>query len=150
MVIVVVVLLIGIVVYGGIEMSQSYASAQQAQAQIEQAQAIQEVARQGQINAAGNLVTVLTFMLIIVILIALVLFVLYRWSRQSARRYSGMPPISAPKEQPRISMDDLIRVMLLRELRSMGLPGQSSIQSPSQNVLDVPKDDSGDPLHWLR
>ncbi len=148
MMILVAILVLGLVAYGGVEMAHSYVSAQQAQAQIEQAKAIEEVARQGQINATGNLFTIMTFMLFLILVMAVALYILYKRSIASNQRSA----VSRPRQMstgadpalmdPNQALGMLVQLMVIEKLQS----------NNSTKQLTAPKEEQSieDPLHWLR
>jgi uncharacterized protein HemY len=143
---VVVILLIAIVIFGATSMSQSYATAQQAQAQI-------ETARVAQISAAGNLVTILTLTLVIVVAVAIIAAVVFwmikRSSQRSARAgQGGMPRVSAGNPPQIDPLDQLTRLATLKLLMSMtSKPGDQ----PETLSLQAPKEEPVDDLfQWLR
>jgi Tfp pilus assembly protein PilV len=145
MYILVAVLLLVVIIFSVSSTSQSYATAQQAKAQIETAQL-------GQINAWGNLFTILTLALIILVVLAVLVFALYwffvrakthRNGRASVQRF----PQGADSQLPRIdagaTISQLVQLETLKILRSMNAtPGASPA------VLDAPTEE--DEIPWLR
>lgn len=136
---VIAVLLLVVILFGVSSGMQSYASAQQAKAQIETAQL-------GQINAWGNLV-VLTVVLLIVLFVALAAAVL--WTR-SLKKNAQRSPLNQkqsidplPGSTAPLSMEMLIQLETLRMLRSMNPPASL----PSGNHEHSQDDE---PLQWLR
>lgn len=131
-------LLLVVILFGVSSTSQSYATAQQAKAQIETAQL-------GQINAWGNLITILTMALIILVVLVILVFALY-WifvrPRARAQARATMPRVQG-SAQPAIdagpALNQLVAVEMLKLLHSMN--------GSSQPVLDKPQDD--DEISWL-
>ena len=145
MYILVAILLIIVIVFGVSSGMQSYATARQAQATI-------EVAQLGQINAWGNLVTILTIALALVVFVALVAAVLWflykrssgqRSTLNSERSAHGIKPLPGPTAPPP-SLETLIQLETLRMLRSMNPPASL----PSGNGNGPHEDD--EPLQWLK
>jgi phosphatidylglycerophosphate synthase len=136
---VIAILLLVVIVFGVSSTSQSYATAQQAKAQIETAQL-------GQINAWGNLITIMTMALIILVVLAiLVLAVYWFFIRSKARIHArATAPRVQGSTQPTFdtgsAINQLAQVELLKLLRSMN-------GGVSQPVLDAPKDEEEIP--WL-
>lgn len=138
------VLLIIVIIFGVSSGMQSYATAQQAQAQI-------ETAKVAQISSWGNLITILTIMLIVlflVVLIAMVLWMAYRnlvRRSESQRGRSSTPEITTPS-QPQFSVNDLVQLEILKTLQS--LHGAT----PNQNLLSAPREEqpADEPFSWLR
>jgi len=139
------VLLLIVVIFGVSSGMQSYATAQQAQATI-------EVAQVAQVNAWGNLVTILTVVLLIVVVIALVAAALWMmYSRQRAA-ISGQRPTPYDRAlarpvppAPPMNLDTLIQLEMVRMLRSLNPPAPSA----GSTSLPVPHEEDEE-LHWLR
>jgi phosphate/sulfate permease len=136
--IVVVILLVVIVVFGSVSGAQSYAIAQQAQATI-------EVAKIGQINAWGNLVTILAFLVILTVILALIAAVLYFRIQQGKSRKPKMIDASDQPQSlsPGRSMEMLMQMMLMEMLDSRRGQRQG-------NLLEAPGEEPDDPFPWLR
>jgi len=145
------VLLIVIVIFGVSSGMQSYATAQQAQATI-------EVAQVAQVNAWGNLVTILTLTLVILAALALIVFALYwfflrmkiqknvRTSVKQFQPESDHTPVFGPSQM----IGQLVQLETLRMLKSLNA---SSTNTQANKQLSVPReedpvDDYGFP--WLR
>lgn len=130
----VVLLLIALIVFGITSSAQSYATAQQAQAQI-------EVAQVAQINAWGNLVVILAIVVIVVVILALIAAFVYLRIRlgtikkQPVREPSNMPTISAGK-----TVELMVQMKLLEMLDSMN----------SRQQLPAPPEDVEEPISWIR
>lgn len=141
----VVVLLVIVIIFGISSGMQSYATAQQARAQI-------EVAQVAQVNAWGNLITILTLVLVIVAVLALaaaLLWVLYKRAVNKGERH-GNRPAQLTADGPRasvLSLDMLIWLEVLRTLKAMQPPSNSTA-----TTLAAPRDEEvvEDPLSWLR
>ena len=140
------VLLIIVAIFGVSSGMQSYATAQQAQAQIETAQA-------AQISAAGNLVTILAMCLgtvaVVAIIAAVIWYMLKRSSQQTTR--SGLPTISRPRvtgDQPQIDINTLMQLKMLEILGSIGTKpaGQQNIQALPGSTDQDPEQDV---FYWL-
>jgi len=137
------VLLIIVIIFGVSSGMDSYATAQQAQAQI-------ETAKVAQISSWGNLITILTIMLIVlfaVILIAMVLWMAYRnlvRRSESQRVRSSTPEITTPS-QPQLNANDLVMLIALKTLQDMNGSSQT-------NLLSAPREEqpSDEPFSWLR
>ena len=133
------VLLLIVIIFGISSGMDSYATAQQARATI-------EVAQVAQVNAWGNLVTILTIALALVIFVALVaavLWILYRRSAVSSQRpRNALPPSDIPPMAPPPSLETLIQLEILRMLRDLHAP--ASLPAPrEQELVD-------EPFHWLK
>jgi uncharacterized membrane protein YhaH (DUF805 family) len=140
MALVVIALLIIVIIFGISSGMQSYATAQQAQAQIELAQV-------AQVNAWGNLVTILTLALVIVAILAVVMLVVLRRldaSKKSRQPSARIPGRDAP--QLELSTNELIQLLILEKLAGLDRPAKDV------PVLDVPREEQpvDEPLHWLR
>jgi phosphatidylglycerophosphate synthase len=135
---VIAILLLVVIIFGISSTSQSYATAQQAKAQIETAQL-------GQINAWGNLITILTMALIILVVLAILVFAVYWFFiRSKARAQARVAPsrvqgAAQPSFDTGSAINQLAQVELLKLLRSLN--------GTSQPVLDAPKED--DEIPWL-
>jgi hypothetical protein len=140
--VVVAILLFVILAFGFTSGAQSYATAQQAQAQI-------EVAQVAQINAWGNLVTILIVGLII--LLALVLIAAIAWLMMR-RAMSGADKPSARGGSKAITTSqapvlDNAQLGLLVQLKILELLNG---QSPRQLPPPVEEQPAEEPLSWLR
>jgi len=149
MYILVAILLLIVIIFGVSSGMQSYATAQQAQATI-------EVAQLGQINAWGNLVTILTVVLAFVVFVALVAAVLWMMYKRSSQRSvvshqrlaaSDQPRVAAPTPAP--SLETLIQLETLRMLRSMNPPA-SLPSGNGDGPHDLLSKSDDEPLQWLR
>lgn len=139
--VVIALLVLIVILFGVSSTAQSYATAQQAKAQIETAQV-------AQINAWGNLITILTLALVIVVVL-LILFAALYWFFVRPRIRSAR---TVPREiQPHPSspalesstLNTLVQLEVLRTLRAMNGGG-------SQPVLrDASREEDDIPL-WLR
>src|SRR5687768_6774989 len=102
--VVIAVLMLVVIVFGLSSTSQSYAAAQQAKAQIETAQL-------GQINAWGNLVTILTIALFVVIFVAMVavlVWALYKRSTLNRSRAAHVDrPLIEARPERQVTVNDL-------------------------------------------
>ena len=138
-------LLIVVVIFGIASGMQSYASARQAQATI-------EVAKVAQVNAWGNLVTIMTLALVILVVVAVIIFFLYRFALQSKIHHNVQTSgkrlretDSAPEIDPNAAIGQLVQLETLRLLSDM---------RPSQpkGLLQAPKEEQpvDEPFHWLR
>lgn len=114
--VVIAVLLVVVIIFGVSSTSQSYATAQQAKAQIETAQL-------GQINAWGNLVTILTIALFVIIFVALaslLVWALYRRSTVNRSRAARVDrPVVEARPERQVTVSDLIQLEALRMLKEM-------------------------------
>lgn len=142
------ILMIVVIIFGVSSGMQSYATAQQAQAQI-------EVAKVAQVNAWGNLVTILMFLLIILIVFALIAAALWLLYKRSAQRSSVHAPRvstathSTPVEnQPQLTMQDLLQLEMLRAIRSLHAPNSNAPALPAPHEEQEVSTD--DPFYWLR
>lgn len=137
----VVVLLLIVIIFGVSSGMQSYATAQQARAQI-------EVAQVAQVSAWGNLVTIGILALVIGVTLALIagwLFLVYRRGLRPAQR-AGERSLADPRPAPQVSVGDLIQLELLRTLREMrGRP-----ESPAPPAAPREEEQEDDILAWLR
>lgn len=136
---VIAILVMVVIIFGVSSTSQSYATAQQAKAQIETAQL-------GQISAWGNLITILVVAVIIIVVLAILAFALY-WifvrprARVNARAVAPRVQGSAqPALDPGAAINQLVQLEMLKALRSMN--GGSA---PA--LLDAPQED--DEIPWL-
>lgn len=137
----VIILLVIVVVLFGVQSSmQSYAVAQQAQAQIETAQA-------AQVASWGNLITILAivlFVFLIVIFLAGVLWVSYKRNQQRAMVSQPRPQMVAQDGQPQLSVNDLMMLIALKTLQDMNAPTQNYLPAPGE---EQPTDE---PFSWLK
>lgn len=142
MYVLVVILLIIILVFGVASGMDAYASSRQAQASIEQAKAMSEVAQVAQVNAWGNLITILTLALVIIAVVGLIIaFVLINTKHSRRRNAPGALPNSGQRhEELPISINELIQLQMLKTLQSMN--GQPQLQSGDQSEEHY--------LEWLR
>ena len=135
------ILLIVVIIFGAASGMQSFATAQQAQAQI-------EVARLGQINAAANMVSIITTLFLTVIILALIAAVVWLLYKRSVTKRAGPvlarpTPATLPREQdPIAQLIELEKLKLLRDLR-----GSNHLQLTDSQPAQQPEND---PLHWLR
>jgi hypothetical protein len=147
MYIVVAILLLVVIIFGVSSTSQSYATAQQAKAQIELAQV-------AQVNAWGNLVSILMIAMVLVIFVALVAAVLWILYKRSSQRSALSSPRSMVSNQPRLSaqaglstpsdmMEKVLQLEMLKILQSYGL---------NAPVLPAPREEepADESLDWLR
>lgn len=109
-------LLLVVILFGVSSTSQSYATAQQAKAQI-------EVAQVAQINAWGNLVTIVTIAILIVLFVALAALLVWMLSKRSTLTQSRItrveqPAVEGRQERP-LSVSDLVQLEALRMLKEM-------------------------------
>jgi len=149
MYVLVAILVLVVVIFGVSSTAQSYATAQQAQAQI-------ETARAAQLASTGNLVTILTTALVIVavlVLIAFGLWILYKRSMKSQQRsaFSGQHSVHGQLDDasPMPALKTLIQLETLKALRAMNAPftpalpdGRSVQQDHEQPVEEL--------FPWLR
>ena len=146
---IVVVLLFVIVIFGIVAGMQSYATAQQAQAQI-------ETAKVAQINATGNLITILTLALMIVVAVAIAAAIVFWILRRAAQRSTATGTgnvdraMTAPRAQPQISIDDLLKLKMIQMLSQM-----DQRQDPRPTTLSLPapgqeQQADDDLFQWLR
>jgi hypothetical protein len=141
------ILLIIVIIFGVASGMQSYATAQQAQAQI-------EVAKAGQVNAWGNLITILILMLTILVVLAFLaalLWTMYRRSvRQSVISRQHLTPSTFVPPPPPPSLETLIQLETLRMLRSLNPP----ISTPALTDSSAPSEEQmapvDDPFYWLK
>ncbi len=136
------ILLIIVVIFGITSGMQSYATAQQAQAQIETAQA-------AQVASWGNLMTILMIMLIVLavlVLIAAVLWLVYRnlVRRSTSARTSRSTNEITSAPQPQFTLNDLIQLEMLRTLKSINGSPKTLLDAPSE---EQPADE---PFAWLK
>ncbi len=117
---------------------QSYATAEQAEAQI-------ATAHVAQINAWGNLIIILVLLLLIVALLAFIIWMLQR-GRRATR--GGQTPIQRPRVtedgQPQVSISELTQLATLKILMSLMPKDEQSTATTKQS------EDAPDFLHWLR
>ncbi len=141
------ILLIVILVFGIAASMQSYATAQQAQAQI-------EVAKAAQVNAWGNLIVILVLALVILAALAMILWVLYRWSTVRHQQYmarlrqASPHSIAAPGGQQLSPIDQLVELEKLRILRDLRGDISPALPASVQREQEVMPAD--DPFYWLR
>jgi hypothetical protein len=138
------VLLLIVIIFGVSSGMQSYATAHQAQATI-------EVARVAQISSWGNLVTILTVVLLLVASVALITALLWFMYKRSTLNRQPAARISRPtvehRSEPQLSMNDLTQLMMLDVLRSMRSPAAPALPDKSISSEEGPVDE---PFHWLR
>ena len=151
--IVIVALLIIVIIFGLASGAQSYATAQQAQAQI-------ETAKVAQISSWGNVLAILTVMLIVLVVVALIALVLWVMWKRSAQRSavtglrpgqhsaSGQRSVAAPREGPQLSINDLIQLEMLRSLRALNPPAAPALQDGRTQDVEQPAAEELFP--WLR
>jgi heme/copper-type cytochrome/quinol oxidase subunit 2 len=134
-------LLLVIVLWAAVEISQSYAAAQQAKAAVEAAQA-------AQIASAGNLVSLVTVALVIVaVLVAVVLvaWLLLRVRTQTAPQRVG-PNARGQVSQPNVEalLPTMLYTMLLYQIQMM--QNQQHDQTKSKQVWLPEEDNTADVL----
>lgn len=133
---VIAVLLLVVIIFGVSSTSQSYATAQQAKAQIETAQL-------GQINAWGNLVTIITIAFLVVVFVALAALMVWMIYKRSTLTQSRIARVQQPAVEARperqISVNELIQLEALRMLKEMR--GSSTPALPDRA--------SDDEIPWL-
>lgn len=138
--VVVAILLFVIVVFGWTSGAQSYATAQQAQAQI-------EVAKVGQINAWGNLVTILLVGLIVLLVlavIALIAWLMLRRALAGAVQPSTRSPRISNGQAPALDngqLNLLIQALILEQLSS---------PTPRLQLPEQTEESAEEPLSWLQ
>jgi glucan phosphoethanolaminetransferase (alkaline phosphatase superfamily) len=137
----VIALLLIVAIFGITSGMQSYATAQQAQAQI-------ETAKVAQISSWGNLMTILMIMLIVLAALALIAAILWLAYRNLIRK-SLARPSRAPSEikstpQPQF-LNDLIQLEMLRTLKSINGSSQPTLLSAPTE--EPPTDE---PFSWLK
>lgn len=140
------ILLIALIVFGISSGLESYASAQQSQAAIEQARAVQDVAAVAQISAWGNVIVILALLTILVVILGVIIFVSYIWLRinKSSKPRTQTDITSLPGMPSRQSIDLMLQYGILQALVKM------NGQQPSQ-YLEAPKDEvEPDPFPWIR
>lgn len=140
MYVLVVILLIVVVIFGVSSGMQSYATAQQAQAQIETAQA-------AQVASWGNLITIFTIMLVVLFVVVVIAAILWMIFQRSLHRTASRQPNTQalPREdRPQLTVNDLVQLEVLRTLKEM------RGSSPS-NLLSAPREEepSEEPFSWL-
>lgn len=135
------VLLIIVIIFGISSGMQSYATAQQAQAQI-------ETAKVGQIASWGNLVTILTMALLIVVALAVIIVVLWMMTRRTGARsrQKAIGRRGTTVSSPTLTINDLLQFEMLKALRSLN--GSTA----NQNMLPwmEPKEEEPVEDHWLK
>ena len=139
----VVVLLIILAIFGISSSMQSYATAQQAQAQI-------EVARVAQVNAWGNLVTILVLALVVAAILAALVIALIYFSRTRQPKRRGASPVRAHGRSidelstmdPSQALGLMVQMRLLDMLDSMKPSHQ--LPTPTEEQPDK------EPFYWLR
>ena len=146
--ILVAILLLIVIVFGVSSGMQSYATAQQAQAQI-------EVAKIGQISAMGNLVTILTLALVILVIVALIVFGLFLLLGSRAHRnvhVSGKrftQPSPAAEFDPNAALGQLVQLETLKLLHGLHGPGQP-VQPEALPSGTREEEPANEPFHWLK
>lgn len=143
---IVVILLLVVLVFGVVSGMQSYASAQQARAQIETAQV-------AQVNAWGNLIVSLVLTLIILVVVAVILWIFYRFTMTRHQQYRARlrpanpsrPMIGGPELSPLDQLVELEKLRLLRDLRGEVTPMLPAPAEKDEQPLVV-----NDPLYWLK
>jgi O-antigen/teichoic acid export membrane protein len=109
-------LVLVVIIFGISSTSQSYATAQQAKAQIETAQV-------AQINAWGNLVTIVTIAFLAVLFVALVALLVWMLYKRSTLTRSRITRVDQPaveaKPELQLSVSDLVQLEALRMLKEM-------------------------------
>jgi heme/copper-type cytochrome/quinol oxidase subunit 2 len=95
-------LFIAVLFFGLSSMSQSYASAQQAQAAI-------EASRTAQIASAGNLVVIVTLAIVLLVAIAVIAYLLLHARRQPGQHRNSQPNTG---QMPQTDMNSLLPAML--------------------------------------
>jgi len=138
---VIAVLVLVVIIFGVSSTAQSYATAQQAKAQIETAQV-------AQINAWGNLITILTLSLVIAVVLVILLVALYWFFARPRIGKPGRGSIHEIGDRPAPTLDagavnTLVQLEVLRTLRSMSGDGSPALLPPlKQEEEDLPA--------WLR
>jgi len=135
------ILLIIVVIFGISSGMQSYATAQQAQAQI-------EVAKVAQISSWGNLVTILTLALVILVALMLIVGVLWMLYKRSARTTANhQRPVATPREEPQMGTNELTQLMMVLLLKSLQPPS-----NPTPHTPPAPREEESteELFPWLR
>ena len=145
MYILIAILLIIVVIFGVSSGMQSYATAQQAQAQI-------ETAKVAQVSAWGNLITILMMALLIVLTLAVIALVLWvMWKRSAISHQhsaSGPRSMAAPREGPPLTINDLMQLEMLKYLRALNPPAAPALQDRhTQDMEELPGENL---FPWLR
>lgn len=136
MAVLIAILLIIVLVFGIASGMQSYASAKQAQATIEVAQA-------AQVNAWGNLVVIVMTALVILCVMAVIIWLMWRLTANGHQQKQQRT--FQPREETTIlrpaSVELLIQLKMLEMLERMGNPS-----TPSRPELEADATE----LEWLR
>ena len=136
-------LLVIVIIFGVSSGMQSYATAQQAQAQI-------EVARVAQVNAWGNLVTILVLALVIVFVLAVIAIALLYFSKGRQAKRSGQMPSRVQHKsigEP-AAMDPSQALGLMVQLRMLEM--MDSMKPSRQLPTPTEEQPDEEPFHWLR
>jgi uncharacterized membrane protein len=126
------ILVLIVILFGISSSAQSYATAQQAQAQI-------EVAQLGQINAWGNLVVILAIVVLVGLIVALVAILV--WARYTRAQLQQRPtrtnlPAAETKAPRELTIDDLLKLETLRYMRESRQPSAPALPERSSRDPD--------------
>jgi len=134
------VLLLIVIVFGWSSGMQSYATAQQAQAQI-------EVAQVAQINAWGNVLTILIVGLIVVVMLAIFAFIAWLFLRRALAGNASAARETSRSQAPMLGKEEMGMLMQMKMLQML-----DSMAPNRQAHLAAPRDEetAEEPLSWLR
>ncbi len=137
-----VIALLIVLVFGVVSAMSAYASARQADAVI-------ETARVAQVNAVGNLITILALIFAIVLLVALIVAALWWMSQKNrSRAYAGYNQRAPVQVQtPPVDINMLMQLEMLRTLRSFHQPTQPLL---TDGNADEAQGEQVDFPQWLR
>jgi len=136
-ILIIVLILLMIIIWGIADVSQSYASARQAEAAI-------EAARAAQAASAGNFISILTGFLVVVAILGGVGYILYRlkvkpWLDRKSKKKSGF------QGDPMQAMMTMMMMQMVQQQKQLSAPR-------SRNALPAPVEEEfeeEDALDWL-
>lgn len=129
--VVVAILLFVILAFGFTSGAQSYATAQQAQAQI-------EVAKVAQINAWGNLVTILIVGLVVLLVLAVIAVIAWLLMRRAinAAQASAHTPRISSNQAPAVDGNQLNLLISALILERLSPPTSAQLPAPEEEPVE--------------
>ena len=135
-------LVIVVILFGFSSMSQSYATARQAQAAI-------EASRTAQIASTGNLIVIVTLAIVLLVAIVVIAYLLLHSRQPAGQRGNSRPNTS---QVPQSEMSSLLHAMLTMQL----LQAMQKQNDPEADMLfrsryedDVALLEDEDTIHWM-
>jgi len=127
--------------FGFSSVSQSYASAKQAQAAI-------EASRTAQIASAGNLVVIVTLAILLLVTIAVIAYLLLHARQPGYRRNSGPNTGQVPLADMSSLFPAMLTMLLLQAMQKQNDP-EADMLFRSRYEDDVALLEDEDTIHWM-